>query len=712
MKIIIAIGIISAWTVFAHAQITGSIAGRVCDVESGEPLPGANVQILGTFIGASAGSDGYYRIQSVAPGSYDLRVSYIGYKAEVKSVLVQSKKIAKIDFDIKWTTLQTDQIVITGSRQPENLASAVASINILGADEIKRRDSFRIDEALIAVPGVTIVGENVNVRGGSGYNRLGGNRTLVLLDEVPILTSDLGAANWNIIPVTEIDHIEVLKGAASSLYGSGALSGVINIMTKKPSSTNTFSFRLSSGIYDKPSVAMWRWSDKLRYYNRTDLGYSRSIGPVGVRLAVSRHQSTGDRQNGRFERWYFTGKTDVQLSSQSTLTIFSTYSTENREFFLQWLEQDRALEVPQSELGNRYQLDGFVGYAVYHKLFSPTLSTKIRMSYNQQLVGIPVNITNAFTPAVGLSGELQVNWKPHTNHSLSLGVDYKHDEVESEFYGKRRADGVSPYIQEIWKLSQLVQFNAGLRLDTYTLVGDSVEKQLSPKIGFSYQPFTGTILHFSFGRGFRAATVVERFISAGSRDFKALPNPTLKPERSTLFDVGVRQKLGEALYAELTVFSSRYDNLIEPTLSSDLTARFVNYPKARIQGVETEFRWEVWRDMLFLHTSATWMDPRELEADEPLLYRPRFVGYVTPSLHLGRFVFEADYRYMSRIEKVAVYPLDERVPTKVWDVRLIYKWKWLTLQFSVRNAVNYNYTVSERVLGEIRNFALTMSGDL
>lgn len=694
----------------ALAKISGIIEGQVLSAENNEPLAGANVFIVNTFIGGSADAQGHFVI-SAPPGSYTLKANFIGYKSAEQSVTVLADRTIQLVFRLKSTPLQSEQIIVTGSRQPETLSSAASSINILGSADIKRRNNFRIDDALQSVPGVAIVGENVNIRGGSGYNRLGGSRALVLLDGVPILTSDLGGANWNILPATEIEHIEVLKGAASSLYGSGALSGVINVFTKLPDSKPGLSVKQTSGIYDSPSVPEWKWTDKQLYYNRTDVSVTNSWGPVGLRLAVTNHRSTGDRQNGFFDRWYFTGKTTVQLPAQSTLTLFSTYSRDDRELFLQWMEQDHALLVPPTEKGNSYIMDGYVGYAVYNKLFSPVLSTKLRLSYNQQLVGIPFNIQNAFTPAVGLSGELQVNWKPADTHSLSMGVDYKHDQVESKYYGTREANGISPYIQEIWQVSNLVQVNAGLRWDTYTLVGDSIEHQLNPKIGASYQPWFGTIFHFSVGRGFRAATVVERFIDVGSKDFKALPNPDLEPERSVLFDAGVRQNIGDNAYAELSLFSSTYKNLIEPTLRSDLTALFLNYEKARIQGIETEFRCNLLNDHVRLQGSATWMDPVEVATGEPLLYRPRFMAYFAPSLRYGNFALETDYRYMSKLSKVAVYPLDERVPTKVWDLRLNYTKDSYSVQLFIKNALNYNYTVSERVLGEIRNFGVSLGAD-
>jgi outer membrane receptor protein involved in Fe transport len=707
--ILIVVLFISA-IVYAQSDVT--IKGRVLDRETGQGLPGTNILLEGTFLGGLSDVDGRFQIVHVPEGRYVIRASYIGYASKSVPLLVERSKANVVEILLEPSAIQLNQVVITGSRQPETLAKAAASINVLGKEDIQRRNLFRLDEALQNVPGLAIVGESVNIRGGAGYNRLGGSRSLVLLDEVPILTSDLGAANWNILPITEIEHIEVLKGAASSLYGSGALSGVVNVLTKQPSRNWSAAIRQSGGLYDEPSVAAWKWTDKPLYFYRTDASLSRSYGSIGVRLAVSHHRSTGDRENGYFSRWYGTAKVTGSLPAKTTFTLFTTYSHEDRELFLQWLEQNRALNVPTTERGNGFAMNGIISYAVLQKMFTPTLSGKLRASYNQQLVGVPFNIANAFTPALGLSAEWQMNWKPHAAHSVSFGVDYKHDLVESLYYGKRSAHGVSPYIQEIWKLSELVQVNAGVRYDTYTLVGDSLETQWSPKIGASYQPVFGTILHGSFGRGFRAATVVERFISAGSKDFRALPNPDLQPERSTLADLGVRQQIGRMLYLEVTAFYNRYNNLIEPTLASDLTAQFLNYPQARVQGIETEARLSLWQDRLVLQTAGTWMDPVELASKEPLLYRPRFVGHISPSLQLRRWNVAVDYRYVSRLQRVAVYPLDERVPSHVWDVHVQYAWPQVNVQFDIRNALNYNYTVSERVLGEIRNYVLTVSHGL
>ena len=645
-------------------------------------------------------------------GTYTLRASYIGYESQYVQVTVSVHDTATVAIGLKPSAVQFDQIVVTANRQPENLARAVSSVSVVEERNIRDRQALRLNESLESVPGVNVMGDFVNIRGGSGVNRLGGSRVLVLLDDVPLLTSDLGMMNWDILPITAVERIEVLKGAASSQYGAGALSGAINIISKNTTQDRSLSFRQIVGVYDDPSVPEWKWADSPRNFYRTDLSWSDSYGPVGLRLAISRFNSTSDRRNGYWDKWYASGKLTVQPFADATLTLFGTFSHIKQGLFLQWVEQNRALDLAEPDRNNHYNLNGFIGYAVYQQLFSPVLSMRIRASYNHQLVGAPVNITDALTPALGFGAEAMMLWKASKQHQLSLGLDYKLDDVGSIYYGNHRGISLAPYVQEIWKISSLLQINAGLRLDTYTLVNDSTEWQLSPKLGASYQPWFGTIVHGSWGRGFRAATVFERFANVQARDFRGIPNPDLQPERSTLIDFGIRQKFGRAFSLEVSVFSSTYDNLIEATLDPSLTVQFQNKPNARIRGIEAEVRWRLLADHLTLQANSTWMDPRELSEDEPLPYRPRYLGYFSARFDWKAWTLSGEYRYVSSYEKVTLYPLDERVPQKTLDLRLAYRIGQVTLKAVVNNALNYNYIVVERVLGEIRNFQLSFALDI
>ena len=697
----------------------GKIMGVVTDVETGEPLVGANVQVTKTLLGASTDINGRFVVRRVPSGVHHLKISFIGYRNEQVRLQVKKDSTSTVQVALQPSAISFDQVIVTGSRQQEDLQRAANSVSVISRGEIRRRSRNRIDESLQSIAGVTLIGENVNVRGGSGYNilGLGASRVLMLIDDVPVLTSDLGRANWDILPVTEVERVEVLKGAASVLYGSGGISGVVNVITRPPSSQPSMSFRQSVGLYDRPAYDLWRWTDRSLHFFRTDLSFSNTFHRLGVRLAVSRHTSNGDRENGDFERWYFTGKGVYNLPDGANLSFFATYSQDARGLF-QVIDQDHPL---QTILRDRIDVDGFAASLIYNKLFSPKFSTKVRASYNSQLIGLPEDLVKDFKPALGLSGEVQANWLPHEDHNLVLGADYKREEAESKYYGTRQANAISPYIQDIWKVSSIWQLSAGVRYDHYVLVGDSAETQLSPKVGASYNFLPGSILHFSVGRGFRVPSIAERFTQTpASANFRFAGNPHLKPERSTLFDVGIRQRLGENFSVEITAFSNKYDNLIEIIPSRGVFGgQLENYPPVRIRGLETELRGRWWKNRLGLEAALSWMEARSLRDDErtglkkdgPLPYRPKFTAFVSPSLTIGPATLEMDYRYAGRYQAVSLFPLEERVPQEVVDIRLLYRWKQFTVQLNVKNAINYNYTVVERVLSEIRNFTVSIYGD-
>ncbi len=703
----------------ALSQNLGTITGKIIDADTKQPLLGASVAVSKTLLGASADANGRFRLTRVPEGLHQLQISYVGYATNVLPVKVHKDSTAFVNAALQPTPITFNQVIVTGSRQAEDLNFAANSVSLMSSSEMRQRDRVRIDEALQIIPGVTLVGENVNIRGGGGYSLLGlgGSRTLMLIDDVPVLTSDLGRANWDILPVTEVERVEVLKGAASVLYGSGGISGIVNIITKQPSSVSKFSFRQIGGLYSRPSVPQWDWTDRLLHYYRTDASYSNTFGRVGIRLAASRHVSTSDRENGDFRRWYFTGKSVIALDETSNLAIFLTYSRDARGFFVLWRDQNHALETT---LTDRINVDGAAGSAIYNKIFSPVLSLKARASYNAQLIGLPFNLTKDFKPALGLSGELQANWLPHVNHNITAGLDYRRDIVEAKYYGKHQGDAASPYIQETWKLSGIWQLSAGMRYDTYVLVGDSTEAQFSPKIGFSYNPFAGTILRGSFGRGFRAPSIAERF-SVADANVKLRSNPELEPERSTLLDVGVRQTFGKNISAELSAFSNDYFDAIELFQIDPSPPEFQlrNFPRTRIQGIESEIKFSLWHDRLGLLANATWMDSRYLKAeptsriakDDPLPYRPRFMGLFSPSLRLGAVTLEGDFRYATRAEAVSFFTNYERVPQKLFNLRARYQWQNFRVQLQVKNLANYNYTIVEQNLEEIRNFSLSLSGE-
>ncbi len=702
------------------AAKAGRLTGRVTDAVSGQPLPGANVVLVNSVLGASTDDDGRFVIDNVPPGNWKIRVAFIGYTAQERVIAVGEGPLS-VDFALKPSAILFDQVVITGSRHAEDLSDAPNSVNVLPASEITLRNYLQTNEALQQLPAVDLISDNISVRGGTGYSFLGvgGSRVLMLIDDVPMLTSDFSRANWDFLPVTELERAEVLKGAASVLYGSGGVSGVVNLISRRPTLKPRLSFRASYGFYDDPAIDSWKWTDETRYFYRADLSYSQTLGPIGMRLSASRHLNTGYRQNSEVSRWYVTARPIINLGKGANLSLFFAYNREERDLFFLWKSQNRALETDFEDAAT---VDGYLGSMVLNKVFSPKYSVMLRASVNSQLLGLPLSLTEGFKPALGISGEFRNNWLIGKKHSLTFGTDYRHDIAESDFFGKHIANAYSPYLQDNWQVLPNVQLSAGLRYDMYFLSGDSAETQLNPKFGISYEPVPGTVFHSSIGRGFRTPSIAERFTEHDLQEAaQLLKNPELEPEKATLFDLGLRQRFSDHVSIEVAGFWSEYENLIELSQVSDLNLilQFRNCPHARIRGVESQVRVQLFNNQLNLLWNGTWMKSESLEDDpickldrgESLPYRPEFSTFFSPSLTVGPVTVESEYRYISRFDRVSFFLNEQRVAQEVLNLRARYHWKQFMLLFEVNNFTNHSHTVVEQNVGEIRNFSVSIAGE-
>ncbi|HOY45969.1 MAG TPA: carboxypeptidase-like regulatory domain-containing protein, partial [bacterium] len=142
----------------------GRISGRIFDAVTGQPLPGANIQIAGSVLGATTDNRGHFALLKVPQGRLTLRATYIGYEPALLEVTMAAAESREIELRLKPTVIPMHQVVVTGSRQPETLASAAASISVMDRMAMRRRNLLGAAEALQLVSGVTMIGEYINIR--------------------------------------------------------------------------------------------------------------------------------------------------------------------------------------------------------------------------------------------------------------------------------------------------------------------------------------------------------------------------------------------------------------------------------------------------------------------------------------------------------------------------------------------------------------------
>ena len=233
-----------------------SIKGKIY-TEDDEPLAGANIIVVNTSLGAASREDGTYEIPGLKNGEHRVRVSFFGYETMEKQVNINNQDVI-LDFKMMETTIDLNTIVVTGTKTEKNLKNTPVVTQIISSRELEHKDIYDITNALeLSVPGIEF--EN-HARGKSmTLQGIDSRYMLFLVDGERLAGETQGDIDYSRINIADIQRIEVVKGASSTLYGSNALGGVINIITKDPaekfdlscssrfSNYNTQNYQLSIG---------------------------------------------------------------------------------------------------------------------------------------------------------------------------------------------------------------------------------------------------------------------------------------------------------------------------------------------------------------------------------------------------------------------------------------------------------------------------------
>jgi outer membrane receptor for ferrienterochelin and colicins len=695
-----------SWQVLASG---GSLAGRVTTKDDAEPLVGVNVLLLGTVRGTTTNSRGEFHIPEVPAGRYTLVFSMVGYHREKRSdVDVVDGKETLLTLTMNQAPVQTEQIVVTASKREQSLQEVPASISVMEAGEIKVRNSLTIDDALRYIPGVNITGSQVNVRGSSGYSRGAGSRVLMLLDGIPFITGDTGELNFESIPVGQVDRIEVVKGASSALYGSSALGGVINIITKPISEIPETDVRTYGGFYNWPSFGEWQWSDKRRWFNGQSISHARKVGDLGMVFFFSRQRDDGYRLNDYHRRYNFYLKAREDFSPSGSMTLNFGLLDQYGGQFLYWRNLDSALIPPLRQQNDNVKSMRYYVSGTYKDVLSDNIffAAKALWYHNDWGVETFQGYGRAESLSDGFRVEALSTVILDKVHTLTLGLDGNMDFIGGDIFGDQAIGGFATYGQDEIKLLEELSLTVGARFDYQTIGINETTGKLNPKVGLAYTPVAGTSLRASYGQGFRVPSVAEAFVSAGTSGVLAVPNKDLKPERSSSYEVGLSQILGNVGSFDIAAFRSDFDNMIEPGLAianQDLQIQWRNVTQARVAGIETSFKLGLFDGGLMYAFGYTYVYPQDRTKHDLLKYRPRHLFYTSLLTRVGMFSAGADFRYLSRVDRiddelvdVGIIPDgDVRGDISVTDFRigadLSFTGIPLAATLNVNNALQWNY---------------------
>lgn len=740
-KLRIHIALLACWSIVAFGQSRqGTIAGTVKDAETRQPVVGANVTIRGSFIGAATDAKGTFRLARILVGSYTVIVSMLGYQREtVEGVTVVRGEVRTLDISVRPVPLQSEPVIITASRREQSLQEVPVSVATVTARMIADRNNITLDDALRYVPGVNMLADQVNIRGSSGYNRGIGSRVLVLLDGLPYITGDTGEINWETIPMFEVDRLEVVKGAGSALYGSSALGGVINVITRETPSTPELRFRAFSGLYDKPRYPEWDWSSKPRFNSGVVMSYSGRSNSLSYLVSAGRTVDESFRENDTYHRWNLFTKLKYDISSTQSMTIAGNYLDRTHGNYFWWKSLSEATRPAESQLNGLVTSHrGNVSLAYKEFLSDKFFYTLKGIYFGNFWRDDSAGRVNNVSASHLFNIDFQATYDINRYNVLTFGVAMNYDQVSANLFGTHPGVGAAAYAQDEIAVTSDLKVTAGLRFDWQKVSVLKSTAQVNPKLGLVYIPDKETSIRASFGSGFRYPAIGELYIESSTNvsTIVVLPNPDLKVETSFSYEVGMKRSFGQMMSIDVALFSNDFGNLIEPSVqiksyhpypSSPVEVtgpviQFENVTKARIQGLETVIRVEWWKKFFSTDVGYTYTWPRDLADNTVLKFRPRHLVYTAGAFSWDQFRVSADFRYLSRIERidenlVRLAPIvngEQRVAIKLVDIRTSYDLIGIGIPiragFNINNLLNYSYVELLGNLGPVRTYFLTLEG--
>lgn len=690
------------------------ITGRVTDPEF-TPIPGVNVYLVNTTFGDATNEKGYFQIKNVPAGNYVLEISAIGYAKKRQKITID--KNIKIDFILIPEAIKTDEIIVTAGKYEQKKSELPVSTEIIYGTKLIERNFRNLESAMRFVPGVNMTEDQISIRGSSGYSRGAGARALVTIDGLPFYTGDTGEIVWEMIPTTEIQRVEIIKGAASSLYGSSAIGGVVSAITRDISAFPRTMVNAYYGFYDKPFYQEWNWSDEFRPFNGVTVSHSNSFNNFGFNLSLTRLEDLSYRRDDFSKKYIGFLKMQYTFSPISSLMILANSFNKRAGNFLYWKDSRNALINSDFVSANRIETNRYLLGLVYKNLLSDETILFIKGSYyrnNFSDNSVPSNISNSHLYRF----ETQVTSSLNKNIILTSGAEVIPSKVNSSLFGNPDAISAGLYSVADLNFDFPLIISVGLRYDYGKL--DSLESSgsLSPKIGFNYKLYENLIFRSSLGTGFRNPTLAEAFTSTSTSGITVKPNPDIKPERNLTFEFGVNYSYQTIFEIDFAVFQNEYYKMIEASVDpADGLIFFNNLMRARIQGFEIGSTINIISGILKSNLAYTFLNSKDVEEGKPLKYRPKhsFTGSVEfTNWHFGLGIF---FRYQSRVEEIDNELIDLgivrdgqlRVPIYQTDVSLSYDLISFglpaTVYVNAKNIFNYNYVELVGNLKPIRNFS-------
>lgn len=698
------------------------VNGTVRDARTGEVLRGATIQQIGANRGGVTNLSGSFAVRLRRMDSMSVRVSFVGYEPRVVTFSAASDPMQLPPIGLEPSAGRQAEVIVSANKRVQAVQDVPISVSIVKSDDLDQRGIVRLDEALRYVSGISIARDQVNIRGASGFALGVGSRAMVLMDGFPLISGDNGDIKFDVMPVADIERIEVIKGAGSALYGTGALGGVVSILTKQPTETFTASARMYAGGYTGQPFSQWEYRDGIPIMGGADVRMAQKVGDLSYSISGGYRYDEGFRAFDKAVRGFGFGKLSYSISPSSVLRLNLFHAEDERQNFLYWKSLDSATRAPAAQDPNERVVTSKTAVGLeYSSILSDISSLIIRYgAFRTVFANRYVNNDSRSeqSSAVAHSLDIQHTASILSDLALTSGLSARVNTVTSPIYQQTLQHIVSAFSQAELSIGLGAIVTAGLRIDREETLTLEPHLELSPKFGVSWPLTPELALRGTVGRGFRAPTVAERYANTQYGPFRVRPNPSVLAESSWSSEIGGSWRNTDVIPFELDValFSNELFSLIEPTF--DLTAAevpivFQNITRARILGLEATLRMALSHGVM-AETGLTYMDPRDLTLGSILKYRNRILWYSRLMWSpISSVSLQFEYRYQDRVQAIDdrlslfITDADVRVPLHIIDARVfVDASSHVRCGLIGRNLANYAYTESIGNLGPLRAILL------
>jgi len=637
----------------AFAQNNGFFTGMVLNEEDGKSLIGASIKVQkNPTLGAASDISGRFTLE-LQPGNYNFVISYTGMRSDTITETIKSGQITERIITLKTYTSKLSGVEIKVGRLDQDMEKLTVSMEVMQLDVIEKRNITKIETILDQTPGLNILDDEPQIRGGSGFTFGVGSKVGVFVDDMPVLSGDANRPYWDFIPTDNIKQIEVVKGASSVLSGSSSLSGAIYIRSAYPGLEPVTKVKVYGGFYNNPKYSYMKWWDQAPLIGGASYLHSRIVNNTDIVIGARVKYDHGYEGPPVTLPWVVDTitKFDESQLTEKKLGLNFNIRHRNQKFpglnyglngnimyektkmMLAWLDDSTGFYraypgavVLQDHF--LFYLDPFVNY--YSKMGFKH-SFKARMMYNDNQMTNNQSVSNK---VLFTDYNFRKDYPNVNDFHFIGGFSTQYTMTHAKIYNAAGDDdntlfNLSGYAEIENEIRKTINFSAGVRFDYNSLNSIAGDVKTIFRAGASLKMMQETYLRMSIGQGYRYPTIAERFVKINLGTFGVFDNPDLVPETSINAEIGLRRGFKFARYLgyfDIAIFQQDYKNTIEylfgfwdPTYTFAIGGfKFLNTGKSRIVGVDISLNGKAQlSDNLVMNTliGYNYILPRSLEPD-------------------------------------------------------------------------------------------------